>query len=424
MNSIEEQVKALKASWAKAYEGALANPTAWKPHLPNASIHSLDEAVSTIETWLNRLRAPAGFSPGYQIAKATASIFLPQLLAASQNLEAAQYNHFPSFVNALTNTLAAIHTMAVYSDKETSELNADLSAHLSQALSLLNTAQQELAAKKDLLEQVDSLAAEIEETHTAITEQATAAVDSVEKISESQQESESHLKDIHDLLETAKLHEGELQELLLNNKKLNTSLSQMTEDLARLQDHSKEQERIIDSILPRGASAGLAAAFSTRGRKLELGKWLWMAVFVASLIGLTVFAWKLTDFQPSNQLGQMDFWTYLASRLPLAAPLVWLGWFSAIQYGNIIRVQEDYAFKEATSKAFQGYRDHMEHMANVQLDEAQTALTLLSAKTIDILSHEPLRIYGRTEQDATPAHGLAKILQFNHKNKTTPDDAN
>lgn len=423
MNNIEEQIKALKASWAKAYEGALSNPTAWKPHLQNTSIQSLDEAVSTIDTWLNRLRAPTGFSPGFQIAKATASVFLPQLLAASQNLEAAQYNHFPSFVNALTNTLAAIHTMAVYSDKDTSQLNADLSAHLSQALSLLNTAQHELAEKKELLAQTVLIAAEIEKAHSTITEQAKSADDSAVEISESKQQSEDHLKEIVDLLDAAKSHDTEFQDLLANNKKLNANLVKMAEELKRLQEQNKKQEQIIDSILPRGASAGLAAAFSTRGRKLELGKWIWMTVFVSSLTGLAVFAWKLTGFQPTNQPGQIDFWAYLASRLPLAAPLVWLGWFSAIQYGNTIRVQEDYAFKEATSKAFQGYRDHMEHMANVQLNEAQTALTLLSTKTIDILSHEPLRIYGRTEQDATPAHGFAKILQFGNKNKTTTENA-
>src|SRR5258705_2208482 len=100
----------------------------------------------------------------------------------------------------------------------------------------------------------------------------------------------------------------------------------------------------------------------------------------------------------------------LLRRLPCAAPLIWLGWFSAIQYGNTIRVQEDYAFKAATSKAFAGYKDHMEYMANVQLDEANSAMKLLAARTIEILAHEPLRIYQKPHKDVSPANFLLSIF--------------
>lgn len=420
MDNINEQLKALKVSWARVYEVALANPSVWQPYLPNTPIQSLNETVSTIDTWLNRTDAPEGFNPGYQIAKATAAVFLPQLLTASQNLEAAQYNHFPNFINALTNTLAAIHTMAVYADKETSRLNADLSIQLSQSIALLNTAQQELADKKNLINQVQSLVAEIEEANEKIIAQSDTATETSEELQETKNQSSIYFEEINTLLESAKSHESEYQELISNNIKLSENLTKMMSDLENLQERSKEQERIIDSILPKGASAGLAAAFSSRGRKLELGKWLWMIAFVSSLSTLTIFAWHITGF---NSKDPLEFLAYLASRLPLAAPLVWLGWFSAIQYGNIIRVQEDYAFKEATSKAYQGYRDHMEHLANVQIDEARTALTLLSEKTIEILSHEPLRIYGGTDQDATPAHGLARFIQFgNKKTNASPSE--
>lgn len=188
----------------------------------------------------------------------------------------------------------------------------------------------------------------------------------------------------------------------------------MAQELERLQGQSIKQEKIIDSILPRGASAGLASAFSSRGKQLNSTKWVWLILFVFSLAALSVFAWNLAKIELTDT---MTFWDQLLSRLPLAAPLVWLGWFSAIQYGNIIRVQEDYAFKEATSKAYQGYKDHMEHLGNVDLDEAQTALTLLSETTIQVLGKEPLRIYGKTSQDASPALGLTQMLRKNSKTK-------
>ena len=208
-------------------------------------------------------------------------------------------------------------------------------------------------------------------------------------------------------------HNNEYEKTLASSTSLATKLTSMSEELPRLQDKCKQQEKTIDSILPRGASAGLAAAFSERGDQLNMTKWIWLAAFALSLIGLAYFARLLISISLPEGI---TFWEQLVSRLPLAAPLIWLGWFSAIQYGNTIRVQEDYAFKEATSKAFQGYKDHMEHLRNVDIDEAQTALTLLSETTIQVLGREPLRIYGKTEQDASPTHSFA---QFFRKRKST-----
>ncbi len=44
------------------------------------------------------------------------------------------------------------------------------------------------------------------------------------------------------------------------------------------------------------------------------------------------------------------------NHLPLLGPFIWLGWFSAVQYGYVSRVREDYAFKFAASMAFEGYK--------------------------------------------------------------------
>ena len=114
---------------------------------------------------------------------------------------------------------------------------------------------------------------------------------------------------------------------------------------------------------------------------------MWMTIFILTVLLLAVFAWQIVHIPQANT---EQIWTHVLHRLPLASPFIWLAWFSAIQYGNTLRVQEDYAFKEATSKAFEGYRSHMEHLASVDLKEGNTAMTMLAAKTIEILSHEPL----------------------------------
>lgn len=449
MEDIKRQFSEVKSAWETVYKNALGNSQAWKPHLPNTSVEMLNEAVDIVSIWIEKSRAPNGLSPGYHLAKSLAAIYLPSLLGSVQQLAAGNYNHFQSFVGYLINTLAAIHTMAVYAPKNNQEsINADFSAELSQALSLLNTAQKELSEKLEILEKSQILAEEITKSHETVkvTEkeieayknkvvgyeaQADSCLENVtthlekivqmhqeytQTIASNQRKLESQTKEQRENYEELlNVHNEEHEKLLANSKELYSKLEAMSGELSRLQEKCKEQERIIDSILPRGASACLAAAFSQRGKQLDAAKWAWLSAFVGSLIGLSVFAWQLIGMPVPEGT---TFWDQLLSRLPLAAPLVWLGWFSAIQYGSIIRVQEDYAFKEATSKAFQGYKDHMEHLGNVQLDEGKTALTLLSEATINVLSREPLRIYGKTEQDASPTHSLARLFSRNKQKST------
>ncbi len=446
MEDIKSQFSEVKSVWEIVYKNALGNPQLWKPHLPNASLEMLNEAVDTVSIWLERSKAPNGLSPVYQLAKSVAAIYLPSLLSAAQQLETGSYSHFQNFVGYLISTLAAIHTMAVYTPKNNQEsINADFSAELSQALSLLNTAQRELSEKLVTLGKSQILAEEITKSHEAIkvTEeeieaykirvveyetQANSCLQNVntsseevirihqeynETIENNQREFESQIKEQTGSYEKIlNVHKEKHDVLLANSNKLYDELMEMSDELSRLQDKCKDQEKIIDSILPRGASAGLAAAFSQRGKQLDTAKWAWLFAFVGSLIGLSAFAWHLVGMEVP--VGT-TFWDQLLSRLPLAAPMVWLGWFSAIQYGNIIRVQEDYAFKEATSKAYQGYKDHMEHLGNVNLDEGKTALALLSEATINVLSREPLRIYGKTEQDASPTHSVMRFLGRSHQ---------
>lgn len=418
MEDIEEQVSKLVESWKRIYKTASAAPSAWQPHLPYTSLVILDEVLETVNYWLSRVRAPSGFSPGFHLAKSMAAVSLPSILASAKQLEASQYNHFPTFVSGLMNLLSALHTMAVFSPKsEADTAAADITAQLSQGLALLGTAQKELAEKAEQLKEKESLAESITEKHDEVVTLAEAAKKSVDAIAGNSTESSSALEEIKNYLKAAKEHGEEFDSLLKENKSLQSKLVAMTGELSSLQEESQKQQQTIQSILPKGASAGLAAAFAQRGAQLNLAKWIWMAVFVAAIAGLSYFAHDLTTAKVETE----NLWKFVLYRIPLAAPLIWLGWFSAIQYGNIVRVQEDYAFKEATSKAFQGYRDHMEHLASVNLPEATTAMNLMAARTIEILAHEPLRIYGRTEKDASPAHGFAEIFS-NLKPKSKGDE--
>jgi hypothetical protein len=408
MSELKDQIDTLMASWDRASEVANGAPASWQPYWPNSQLVLFDEMLEVLKFWVTRVRAPSGFSPGFHLAKTVAASAIPALISTAQQIEAGQYQALPTFANQIVGALSAIHSMVVYSDQDQATRgNADLAAHLSQGIALVQTAQSELADKNSLLARSDAIIAAIETQHQRVDQISTDSgvlEDEVVKFHEKVKEAAAS---IDELLVEATAREADIGKLVTAGTAVSGVLEDLKIQLSAAIEQTKKQSNLIDSLLPKGASVGLAAAFANRGAQLQYTKWIWMGAFVVSLGGLAYFANHLATTLP---IDAKEFWPSFLSRMTLGVPLVWLGWFSAVQYGNVVRVQEDYAFKEATSKAFQGYRDHMEHLASVDLDTGGTALNLMAAKTIEILAQEPLRIYGKSSKDASPAHGMADIL--------------
>lgn len=441
MEEFDNAIVEFETVWAHAYEQALNNPSSREQYVNESSLSALNESSAVVINWFKRLRAPAGFSPGFHIAKSVCSIYFPQLIASAKQISSGQFNHFGNFSAYLTNVLNAIHTMAVFQAKDGETLPTDLSAELIQSIELINTAQRELSGKLELIQdasvkyhEIDTFISDLEEKR----ELTTALLNQVDNTIQTLNQKNSSLDQLIEQVDsqksnfdrTIKSHEEEYieaeasrvrrhselianladenSELTKQNQLLQEQLVTKATQLDELIEKAQAQNKVIDSILPKAASAGLAEAFSKRVSQLDKTKWMWLILFVVSLVLLYFFAKGLS----LHKISTMDeFVSKIVYKLPLSAPLIWLAWFSAIQYGNNIRVQEDYAFKEATSKAFQGYKDHMEHLGNIDLNEAETAMTLLSASTIRILGNEPIRIYGKSHSDASPTYNLADLLR-------------
>jgi len=381
-------------------------PAAVAQYLPNTNLSSIAELLATATHILERTRAPTGFSPGFQVAKSLAGATLPQLLTYAKQLESGQHNALSGIYTYSVQLLSALHTMAIFSQKDEGQL-ASLAAELSQSIALMNTGQRELAEKLALIERTN----EVVSTIQSLQEQSVKFVDAIKGFKDQAAAAEGETQEALDNAQSASKDTQELLEkaesIQSGNETLSAKLQALTKNIDAMQAKSVEQQKVIASILPKAASAGLAAAFSERGEQLKWTKWAWMTLFAAGLIALSYVAW---DFAKAGPPPGVEWWQHMLYRLPLTAPLIWLAWFSAIQYGNVVRVQEDYAFKEATSKAFQGYRDHMENLAQVDSDEAGTALNLLATCTIEILAKEPLRIFSRPHHDASAASSILDRL--------------
>ena len=134
---------------------------------------------------------------------------------------------------------------------------------------------------------------------------------------------------------------------------------------------------------------------------------------MAAIAMLIVASWILVGYTIKQDT---DTWHYLLLRLPVALPIVWLAWFSAIQYGNAMRLEEHYSFKEATSKAFAGYREHIQQLGGVTEGEddgenpSQNIVKQLASTTVQILAKPPADIFSGPEKEASPLSQMLAVL--------------
>ncbi|MSO20261.1 MAG: hypothetical protein EXQ56_07300 [Acidobacteria bacterium] len=333
--------------------------------------------------------------------------------AAAQALSRGELGHFPSFIAGINQCISALHTNLIFSEAQPDRaFVADLASQLSEALALLGTAQRELATKSQLLEvveqriaslgevesQIDGWSKEAEEGATATTGHKVKAAEALSQTQESASQ-----------LETLK---SSAAGLLTGTEETAGVIAKQKIELDAIIIKATKQEQLIADLLPKGASAGLASAFAGRVHQLEIAKRAWAAVFIISIGSLTFLSYELIELQKLNPVPMAaPLWQQILQKVALGAPLIWLGWVSAIQYVNTLMVQEDYAFKEATSKAFAGYRDHMAYLANVDLEDGNTAMTLMAQRTIEILARDPLRIFQDIGKDSAPSQSFIDLFR-------------
>jgi hypothetical protein len=416
---LQAQMQTLKEEWEAASKELIANPAVYQTHLQHVSLTQLDEVVDTLVDLFKRVKAPQGFAPLFHTARAVAATSLPSAIQWAQALRRAEYQHFPNFVLTLNQVASSLHTLLAFGDLgDTRHALASFGSEVAEGLALLGTAQRELAAKHEDLKKSDALVIALGTTVDEAAEAKKKAEDSAVAADAAETRADDLANSIQDMATEAKENSTEIETLKGYAAALKESLSEHERTFALLEKESLQQSKLIGDLLPKATSSGLASAFASRRKQLELIKWVWMAAFVASLALLVILGADATD--DIRGLSSTDVILYLLRRLPIAGPLIWLAWFSAIQYGNSLRVQEDYAFKEATSKAFAGYRDHMTHLASIDLEEGNTAMTLMAQKTIEILAGEPLRIFGKTHKDASPATSVVDQV-FGRKRKKVAD---
>jgi hypothetical protein len=115
--------------------------------------------------------------------------------------------------------------------------------------------------------------------------------------------------------------------------------------------------------------------------------------FYSAIVGKTMFGNPVDSTWDGVLRG-------LAMRLPLVIPLVWLAIYAGRNYMLSLRLEEDYAYKEAISISFEGYKREME---NIAVGDATnpTPITTLCVNVLRAIAERPGRIYEGKQQDIT-----------------------
>lgn len=241
---------------------------------------------------------------------------------------------------------------------------------------------------------------------TKIEEEGQRATETLEAINQNKATAAEDLATIQESKQEATSDEDAIREMVAEFTKLTEELAANKNTQEALFDEFEKYRQKIDGLLGDANRTGMAASFTNRRLWLIAPLAGWLAVFGFSIFGL----WYIGDehIAPILRNNSTIPWEQLPLRLALTAPLIWLGWFSARQYGFTSRLREDYAYKEASAKSFEGYKREAKEVDPEMLKK-------LLEQAIKNLGDNPIRIYEGKNNHSSPTHELFDNLMKDDK---------
>jgi hypothetical protein len=223
-------------------------------------------------------------------------------------------------------------------------------------------------------------------------------------------------KELQSIRSEAKSHLQQTSDLSVAAVELEETIEADRERLDKLTSRCENLQTQIEALLPGATGAGLAKAFSDRKKDFGRPRLLWTALSVLSILAVVLVGLagqrgflELIDIQ---ELSWGPILEGLLMRLPVAGPLVWLAVYAGRHQLIASRIEEDYAYKEAVSRAFEGYKREMGAIDEI-VDDAN-ALTTLCSNVLRTLSVEPGRMYVDRPQDFTPLNTVFDAITPEH----------
>lgn len=186
----------------------------------------------------------------------------------------------------------------------------------------------------------------------------------------------------------------QISDLVVNFSSLKTELEESEKKKIALFEEFESYRETINGLLGDANRTGMAGAFYQRSKDLRVPAFGWVILFGMSIFGLVIIG----NHYFKDILNNATF-EQLALRFALSAPLIWLGWFSAKQYGYTTRLREDYAYKTASAMSFEGYKREAGEIKPEMLES-------LLDTAIKNFGENPVRIYSIKDNHASPLNEI------------------
>jgi len=249
---------------------------------------------------------------------------------------------------------------------------------------------------------------------TAISEVFNENADEIDTLKQS---AEGTASEILELKTTAETDSQTISLLSNKSSEISETISNQESSLKELSKYTEQLKQTIEDLLPGATSAGLASAFKDRKDAFVWPKRIWGTTFIISIIGLLAVAYFDPVTFKKATIDANYIFQYFLIRLPFAVPIVWLAIYAGRRHSQALRLEEDYAHKEALSKSFEGYKAQLIDIEESS-DEKEATLNLIE-RTLEALSLHPGRIYQGKHEDISPTNSLTNIF---HRNKKSIDD--
>jgi hypothetical protein len=308
---------------------------------------------------------------------------------------------------------------------------ADSRKAIEQSSSEIIDASQKGAARLQKIDEikasVDSLLKETEQTRdTAV--QARTKTDAAQKQAEQSSEqanallvkindahtaSAQHAAEVSGIFGSVKVDRDNLTQIIEHLKGSDSSAASYEARIAELSNKLAKLNEQAEGLLPGATSAGLAHSFNAQKSRFSVPQQRWLRTFVWCIVGLLLVAapsFINAIIGVSTNTSWEVIFRGMALRLPIVIPLVWLAIYAGRNYMLSLRLEEDYAYKEAISRAFEGYKREMEKIAAGDAKNP-TPLTKLCLNVLTAIAERPGRIYEGRQKDITLLNEISEAVE-------------
>ncbi|HEY8158821.1 MAG TPA: hypothetical protein VIF10_08965 [Methylobacter sp.] len=390
ISDIQQQLEEIKNNWDSISNAVL--PDDLTPlGFPGLSKVEISDTFGGLAKIIEHLSRAKDYEPTVVSVNNLRQQLKPLLLYVTTHIPSGPIPHMPELLRLLSQVDTIVRTWFEESDRKSRRAVTGLAMMQAEALSRIDD-----AAK--IYEELKRCHQEVLDFSSNAKTEAESLTNLLNNVTNSQIAAETAATESAASVVLAQNYAKEINTLLSGFVSLKDELEISQNTQAKLFEQFEDYRNTINDLLGDANRTGMAASFTKRKRELSGPMRNWLLAFACSILGLV--AMGVIYLAPLLEPGKLELLPY---RLTLVAPFIWLGWFSAKQYGYTARLREDYAYKEASAMSFEGYRrEVIDTDVEMQKNLLDTA--------IKNLGDNPIRIYNGHENHASPLHEIIEKL--------------